>query len=56
MVIELGGSVLKICMIYWVIYLELKTRALQDLAKCDSILERVMHRISEFYLAKIPGW
>jgi hypothetical protein len=26
-----------------------------DLAKCDSKLERVMHRISEFYLAKIPG-
>jgi hypothetical protein len=25
-----------------------------DLAKCDSKLERVMHRISEFYLAKNP--
>jgi hypothetical protein len=30
LVIELGGSVLKIRMIYWVIYLELKTRALQQ--------------------------
>jgi hypothetical protein len=29
LVFELGGSVLKLRMLYWVIYLWLKTRALQ---------------------------